>query len=107
MSKPSGMAVHGGSDVSVGVIEAMRYATQKSYLAWVAGTVALDEQLIDAPLLRYTFANDERRVRVDNTGKPSQTWVTVLERLTLANGQAVTLVEAQPRTGRTHQYGYI
>lgn len=143
LNKPSGMAVHGGSGVSVGVIEAMRYAThknylelvhridkdtsgllmiakkrrvlkqlqddlrekriQKSYLALVAGTVALDEQLIDTPLLRYILANGERRVRVDNMGKPSQTWVTVLKRLTLANGQAATLIEAQPRTGRTHQ----
>ena len=35
LNKPSGMAVHGGSGEQVGVIEAMRVATQKPYLELV------------------------------------------------------------------------
>lgn len=139
VNKPAGLAVHGGSGVAFGVIEAIRQATQKSYLelvhridrdtsgllmiakkrstlkklqddlregrirktyhALVKGNVLLDQQRIDAPLLRYELANGERRVRVAADGKPSQTNWRVLERFA---GKA-TWVEASPLTGRTHQ----
>jgi 23S rRNA pseudouridine955/2504/2580 synthase len=139
VNKPAGLAVHGGSGVAFGVIEAIRQATKKSYLelvhridrdtsgllmiakkrstlkklqddlregrirktyhALVKGNVLLDQQRIDAPLLRYELANGERRVRVAADGKPSQTDWRVLERF---SGKA-TWVEASPLTGRTHQ----
>lgn len=145
LNKPSGMAVHGGSGLDFGVIEAMREVTgkkylelvhridkdtsgllmiakkrstlkalqqrlrektiQKHYLCLVKGQPVLNEQRIDAPLLRYTLANGERRVKVDahsEQAKISQTDIKVLARFSL-NGQPVSLIEAKPLTGRTHQ----
>lgn len=141
LNKPHGMAVHGGSGESFGVIEAMRVATgkkylelvhridketsgllliakkrstlkdlqeqfrektiQKDYLCVVHGTVKKN-QLIDKPLLKYTLANGERRVRVDKGGKPSQTMIEVLANFDI-DGVAVSLIKASPKTGRTHQ----
>ncbi|WP_343596880.1 RluA family pseudouridine synthase [Acinetobacter sp.] len=138
VNKPSGIAVHGGSGVAYGLIEALRIATGKKYLelihridrdtsglvmiskkrstlkhlqdllrehkirktyaAIVKGQVSLDQQLIDAPLLRYELSNGERRVRVSKEGKPSQTEWKVAKRFKLA-----TLVYASPLSGRTHQ----
>ncbi|GAA5001579.1 hypothetical protein GCM10023206_04110 [Acinetobacter puyangensis] len=138
VNKPSGIAVHGGSGVAYGLIEALRHATGKKYLelihridrdtsglvmiskkrsvlkalqddlrahrikktyaAIVKGVVTMDEQLIDAPLLRYELANGERRVRVAKDGKPSQTEWRVAERFKQA-----TLIHASPLSGRTHQ----
>ncbi|WP_019671686.1 RluA family pseudouridine synthase [Psychrobacter lutiphocae] len=145
LNKPSGMAVHGGSGIDFGVIEAMREATgkkylelihridrdtsgllmiskkrstlkvlqqhlrdktiQKHYVCLVKGQPALNEFTIDAPLLRYTLASGERRVRVDKSSadaKPSQTVCRVLTRFKL-NGESVSVIEAMPLTGRTHQ----
>ena len=138
VNKPSGIAVHGGSGVAYGLIEALRVATgkkylelihridrdtsglvmiskkrstlkhlqdllrehkiQKTYAAIVKGQISLDEQRIDAPLLRYELANGERRVRVAKDGKPSQTIFKVAERFKQA-----TLIHASPLSGRTHQ----
>ena len=165
INKPSGMAVHGGSGLEFGVIEAMRETTgkkylelvhridkdtsgllmiakkrstlkilqqylrdktiQKSYLCVVKGQPTLNELHIDAPLLRFTLASGERRVRVDDKdeqSKPSQTDIQVLARFTLLESSpqaksnephdltkksgvapAVSLIEAKPATGRTHQ----
>ncbi len=145
LNKPSGMAVHGGSGLNFGVIEAMREVLgksylelihridkdtsgllmiskkrstlkklqqhlrdktiQKYYLCLVQGHVILDKQSINAPLLRYTLANGERRVKVDRKNpqsKASETDIQVLQRF-IYNGQKVSLVQAMPRTGRTHQ----
>ena len=145
LNKPSGIAVHGGSGLDFGVIEAMREVTgkkylelvhridkdtsgllmiakkrstlktlqeylrdktiQKSYLCIVKGQPVLNEQQIDAPLLRYTLASGERRVKVDTQdaqSKPSQTDIKVLGRFELA-GAPVSLIVAKPLTGRTHQ----
>lgn len=145
LNKPSGMAVHGGSGLDFGVIEAMREVTgkkylelvhridkdtsgllmiakkrstlkalqerlrektiQKHYLCLVKGQPVLNEQRIEAPLLRYTLANGERRVKVDahsDQAKLSQTDIKVLARFEL-NGKPVSLIEAKPLTGRTHQ----
>ncbi|MEN2752048.1 RluA family pseudouridine synthase [Psychrobacter sp. FBL11] len=150
LNKPSGIAVHGGSGLDFGVIEAMREVTgkkylelihridkdtsgllmiskkrstlkvlqqhlvdktiQKHYLCLAKGQPALNEQRIDAPLLRYTLANGERRVKVDGStsqnqdsqSKDSQTDIIVHSRFILA-GQPVSLIEAKPLTGRTHQ----
>lgn len=150
LNKPSGIAVHGGSGVDVGVIEAMREVTgkkylelvhridkdtsgllmiskkrstlktlqqhlvdktiQKHYLCVVNGQPALNEQRINAPLLRYTLANGERRVKVDKQdeqAKASETDIIVHSRFDLVTesgkSQPVSLIEALPLTGRTHQ----
>ncbi|WLF84372.1 RluA family pseudouridine synthase [Moraxella sp. ZY210820] len=71
---------------------------RKDYIALVKGEVTLNQQLIDAPLLRYELANGERRVRISKDGKPSQTDWKVLQRF-----QGATLIQASPLTGRTHQ----
>ncbi|WP_201526538.1 MULTISPECIES: RluA family pseudouridine synthase [Psychrobacter] len=145
LNKPSGIAVHGGSGLDFGVIEAMREVTgkkylelihridkdtsgllmiskkrstlkalqqhlidktiQKHYLCLAKGQPALNEQRIDAPLLRYTLASGERRVKVDAKdpqAKESQTDIVVHSRFMIAN-QMVSLIEAKPLTGRTHQ----
>ena len=145
LNKPAGIAVHGGSGLDFGVIEAMREVTgkkylelihridkdtsgllmiskkrsalkvlqqhlvdrtiQKHYLCLAKGQPALNEQRIDAPLLRYTLASGERRVKVDvqdPQAKESQTDIIVHGRFTL-NDQPVSLLEAKPLTGRTHQ----
>ena len=145
LNKPAGLAVHGGSGESFGVIEAMREATgkkylelvhridkdtsgllmiakkrstlkalqehlrektmQKIYLALVDGWVGKDSQVIDKPLLKFNLPSGERRVKVhakSEDSKPSQTQVKVIQKLDI-NGQKVTLIEAKPLTGRTHQ----
>lgn len=138
VNKPSGIAVHGGSGIAYGLIEALRAATgkkylelihridrdtsglvmiskkrstlkhlqellrqhdiQKTYAAIVKGNVLLDQQKIDAPLLRYELANGERRVSVSKEGKSSQTIWAVEQRF-----KSATLVYASPLSGRTHQ----
>ena len=145
LNKPAGIAVHGGSGLDFGVIEAMREVTgkkylelihridkdtsgllmiskkrsalkvlqqhlvdrtiQKHYLCLAKGQPALNEQRIDAPLLRYTLTSGERRVKVDAQdpqAKESQTDIIVHGRFTL-NEQPASLIEAKPLTGRTHQ----
>lgn len=72
---------------------------KKTYAAVVKGNVALDRQLINAPLHRYELANGERRVCVSpKEGKESKTQWNVQERFMHA-----TLVYASPLSGRTHQ----
>ena len=78
---------------------------QKHYLCIAKGQPVMGEQRIDAPLLRYTVANGERRVKVDaqdEQAKDSQTDIIVHSRFTI-NEQPVSLIEAKPLTGRTHQ----
>ena len=54
------------------------------------------------PLHKYLLANGERRVRVDPEGLPSHTALRVTKALQ-RDGVAITLAEAQLKTGRTHQ----
>jgi len=140
VNKPAGMAVHGGSGLSLGVIEALRkIRTDLSYLELVhrldkdtSGCLLLAKkrsalrdvqtlfrerlvtktywallahhwqgavsQEIDAPLLKNTLQSGERIVRVDSLGKPSLTQFKLLE-----NFAESCLVQAKPKTGRTHQ----
>lgn len=149
LNKPSGMAVHGGSGLDFGAIEALRVATGKSYLELVhridkdtSGLLlvakkrsvlkALQDQfrsrtikksylcvclgdatahfaclgnkplLVDKPLLRFVLASGERRVKVDETGKPSQTYFELLG-VVHQGKQALSFIKAMPVTGRTHQ----
>ena len=70
------------------------HAVDRRYLALVRGHVDHEELTIDAPLAR-----DRARIRVrPGAGKEATTEVRVRERLS-----GSTLVEALPRTGRTHQ----
>ena len=140
INKPSGLAVHGGSGVTLGLIEAVRKLrpdarfielvhridrdtsgcimiakkrsmlrflhealrerkVTKVYQAMVVGRWESSDQHIDVPLLRVEARSGERFVKVDSEGKPSFTEFRVLRRF----GDLATLIEARPKTGRTHQ----
>ena len=139
IDKPAGTAVHGGSGVSFGVIEAVRAARpqanflelvhrldrdtsgllvlakqrkallrlhdmmrdggfQKHYLALVKGRVLNDRQHLRWHLTKWTTPSGERRVKVDENGQAAHTIVTCLERW-----KGYSLVNAELKTGRTHQ----
>lgn len=140
VDKPAGVASHGGSGISLGLVEALRAAraepgldlvhrldrdtsgvlllarrrsalrraqrcfsergeggADKRYLAVVAGHWPKRRRQLGEPLRRYLLG-EERRVRVDPTGKPALTQVLDLEYLDDAS-----LLEVRPVTGRTHQ----
>lgn len=139
LNKPAGLAVHLGSGIRLGLIEAVRQIQPewgeaelahrldrdtsgvlvicknmnalvelqaqfkaktvcKRYHALVQGNWPAELLEIDAPLQRVLAGSGERFVRVSKEGKPSKTSFAVLERFS-----AVTLLEARPQTGRTHQ----
>ena len=76
-------------------------AIEKTYHALLAGNPPWTERDVDAPL--SVDADRKHRTLVDaKDGKPSFTRFVVLERL-LSKSKGVTLVEALPETGRTHQ----
>jgi len=70
----------------------------KRYLALVAGKWPRTLRVVDAPLEKNILQSGERMVRVSRDGKRAITEFSVIERL-----RGVTLVEARPITGRTHQ----
>lgn len=70
--------------------------THKTYLAVVEGRPKLDEAIIDLPIARNL--KHPTTFIVDQNGKPSQTYYKVLA----TNGK-LSLIELQPKTGRTHQ----
>jgi 23S rRNA pseudouridine955/2504/2580 synthase len=145
VDKPAGIAVHGGSGVSFGVIETLRRQRPqarflelahrldretsgllliakkrsaltvlhelfresgggpgrgigKRYLLLVRGRWGEPARQIWLPLAKYLTPSGERRVRVAPDGKPALT----LFRL-LARWERFSLLEAELRTGRTHQ----
>ncbi len=139
VNKESGLAVHGGSGISFGVIELLRASrpgekslelahrldrdtsgclmlarrrsalrtlqqlqregrVRKRYLALLAGRWNRDRQQVKAPLKKNTLKSGERVVRVDAAGKAAHTEFWVVRRFADA-----TLVEAELKTGRTHQ----
>ncbi|MYM38459.1 RluA family pseudouridine synthase [Duganella qianjiadongensis] len=139
IDKPAGVAVHGGSGVSFGVIEQLRAArpeakflelvhrldrdtsgllllakkrsaltslheqmrdghTDKRYLTMVAGDWKNTRQHIKLPLHKYSTADGERRVAVQADGQPSHTVFTLLKKF-----KDFALLEAELKTGRTHQ----
>lgn len=141
VDKPAGIAVHGGSGVSFGVIEALRRQrplakflelahrldretsgilligkkrsalnrlhdmfreggreADKRYLVLVAGRWMEKKRDVRLPLLKYLLENGERRVRVSDDGKFSHTVFRLLGRW-----EHFSLLEAQLKTGRTHQ----
>ena len=72
--------------------------SQKHYYALVCGDWQNDRQHIRLPLLKWTTQSGERRVKVDESGKAAHTIVTLKQRL-----GRYSLVDAELRTGRTHQ----
>lgn len=139
INKPAGVAVHGGSGVSYGVIEQLRAARpeakflelvhrldrdtsgilllakkrsalvnlheqiregqlDKRYLVMVHGDWQNQRQHIKLPLFKYNTADGERRVRVQADGLASHTVFTLLRKY-----GPYALLEAELKTGRTHQ----
>lgn len=141
IDKPEGVAVHGGSGVSFGVIEALRRqrpqakflelahrldretsgvllvgkkrlaltalhdmfrehgaGADKRYLVLVKGRWVNNTQHVKLPLHKYLTEGGERRVSVDPQGKASHTVFRLL-----ARWPEMSLLEAQLKTGRTHQ----
>ncbi len=139
LNKPSGYAVHGGSGISSGVIEALRSLrpeahflelahridkatsgclliakkrsilkqlhdlfrenkVKKTYLALLVGQWERKNMLVTAPLLRSTGKGGERTVKVNKAGKFAETSFRRIKKF-----KDLTLVEASPKTGRTHQ----
>jgi 23S rRNA pseudouridine955/2504/2580 synthase len=141
IDKPDGVAVHGGSGVSFGVIEALRRqrpqakflelahrldretsgillvgkkrlaltalhdmfrehgaGADKRYLVLVKGRWMNATQHVRAPLHKFLTDGGERRVAVDAAGKASHTVFRLL-----ARWPDMSLLEAQLKTGRTHQ----
>ncbi|MFT3849940.1 MAG: 23S rRNA pseudouridine(955/2504/2580) synthase RluC [Propionivibrio sp.] len=146
VDKPAGIAVHGGSGVSFGVIEALRRqrpqsrflelahrldretsgvllvgkkrsaltalhdmfregaagggvrTTDKRYLVLVKGRWMDPVRHVKLPLHKYLLDSGERRVRVQEDGKPSCTVFRLL-----ARWRSYSLLEAELKTGRTHQ----
>jgi 23S rRNA pseudouridine1911/1915/1917 synthase len=70
----------------------------KEYSAVVWGEMPFDSDWIDLPLGPHPNRPTLRAVRPEPEGQPSSTFYQVERRL-----GAMTLVNAQPRTGRTHQ----
>lgn len=139
INKPSGLAVHGGSGIKLGLIEALRQIKPKwaqvelahrldretsgclivaktaialralhldfkerrvlkTYHALVYGKWPKEITKIEAKLFRKQLDSGERLVRVDEGGKEASTGFKVLEQF-----RSATLIEASPKTGRTHQ----
>ncbi len=145
VDKPAGMAVHGGSGVSFGVIEALRQqrpearllelahrldretsglllvakkrsalvalhelfragalghgrGADKRYLVLVQGRWMDPVRHAQHALLKYLQESGERRVRVAEEGKPSHTVFRLL-----ARWENFSLLEAELKSGRTHQ----
>ncbi|HPU79518.1 RluA family pseudouridine synthase [Accumulibacter sp.] len=146
VDKPAGIAVHGGSGESFGVIEALRRqrpqarflelahrldretsgvlllgkkrsvllalhemfraggldggarGADKRYLVLVCGRWMDPLRHVRLPLLKYLQASGERRVRVSEEGKAAHTVFRLR-----ARWQNFSLLEAELRTGRTHQ----
>ncbi len=139
INKPAGLAVHGGSGLSFGLIELLRAQhpdapflelvhrldrdtsgcillakspamlramhalfregkIKKHYHALVKGYVAGDFS-VNVALKKFTLQSGERMVRVNaEEGQPALTKFILLERY-----PSVSLLQAEPVTGRTHQ----
>jgi 23S rRNA pseudouridine955/2504/2580 synthase len=139
IDKPAGVAVHGGSGVSYGVIEQLRAArpdakflelvhrldretsgllllakkrsaltnlheqmrdgkTDKRYQTLVYGDWRNPRQHVRLPLHKFTTPDGERRVVVQAGGMESHTVFNLLRKW-----QDFALLEAELKTGRTHQ----
>ena len=147
IDKPAGIAVHGGSGISFGVIEQLRIArpdarvlelvhrldrdtsgllmiakkrsalvklhddlreglVKKRYLALASGAWREAKRQVKVPLVKFTLAGGERRVRaaVDDEAE-GMTAYTIFHRLENFDGRdgAYALIDVELKTGRTHQ----
>jgi 23S rRNA pseudouridine955/2504/2580 synthase len=139
IDKPAGVAVHGGSGVSYGVIEQLRASrpdakflelvhrldretsgllllakkrsaltnlheqmrvgnTDKRYLTMAHGNWTNPRQHIKLPLHKYSTPEGERRVVVQAGGQESHTVFNLVRKW-----EQFALLEAELKTGRTHQ----
>ena len=139
LDKPAGQAVHGGSGVSLGVIEQLRLElpearflelvhrldketsgvlvvalkraalvemhrklregeTRKTYLALAAGAWRDEVRHVRLALRKYLTDDGERRVAVEADGQAAHTVFRLKGRY-----PGYSLLEAELRTGRTHQ----
>lgn len=137
INKPAGLAVHGGSGVSFGLIEMLRQIRPQDHLelvhrldrdtsgcVMVAKTPAMlramhalfvskqiskiyhtlvkgfanESFIVREPLLKHVLSSGERMVTAHPEGQKSETKFSVLKRY-----DALTLLQAEPVTGRTHQ----
>jgi len=91
----SGLMIVAKTDDAHEVLAGMmrRHDVERRYLALVRGSVEHDTFAVDAPLGRRA-----ERIVIDHSGREAETGFEVRERF----GDA-TLLEAVPRTGRTHQ----
>ena len=144
LNKPSGVAVHGGSGVSFGVIEQMRSArpqakflelvhrldretsgvlllakkrsalvamheimregnSDKRYYTLVLGKWHNVKQHVKLPLYKFDSPQGEKRVMVREDGMASHTIFALEKSWPESALPAFTLLEAQLKTGRTHQ----
>jgi len=71
---------------------------EKRYAVLVAGTWVNDRQHVRLPLRKYVNRHGERRVSVDDEGVASHTIFSLLKRY-----ERFSLLEADLKTGRTHQ----
>lgn len=71
----------------------------KEYVALAVGRIDHDRDQIDAPIGRHPFQRDKMAIRENHpTSKSATSFYRVLERFAHA-----TLVQVEPKTGRTHQ----
>jgi 23S rRNA pseudouridine955/2504/2580 synthase len=139
VNKPAGIAVHGGSGISFGVIEQMRHArpqqrflelvhrldretsgvlllakkrsaltsmhelmrkgsSDKRYLVLVVGEWRNARQAVSLPLHKFDTPEGEKRVVVRQGGQASRTIFSLKK-----NWPGFSLLEAELKTGRTHQ----
>jgi len=139
IDKPAGIAVHGGSGISLGVIEQLRRdrpqarflelvhrldrgtsgvlllakkrpalaalheqlrlgRARKFYLALVSGRWRNKKHDVRLPLNKYVLPSGERRVSVAADGAASHTIFRLKQ-----SWRDFSLIEAELRTGRTHQ----
>jgi len=139
LAKPSGMAVHGGSGISRGVVEQLRLerpeakflelvhrldketsgvllvakkrsalvklhqmmregGADKRYLTLVKGAWRNEKQHVKLPLHKFLTESGERRVTVMEGGQASHTVFRLVKKF-----NEFSLLEAELKTGRTHQ----
>src|SRR5215831_12864407 len=144
IDKPAGLAVHGGSGVSFGLIEQLRAArpaarflelahrldretsgvllvakqraallglhaalregrVDKRYLVLVRGAWRDASRTVELPLTRFVTREGERRVRVEHGAGQDATTIFQRRRVWPDAEPPLSLLEAELRTGRTHQ----